>query len=436
MARRYGTGTVYQRKRDQRWIGQAEGGRGPDGTRLRITVTADTEAAAWKALGTARSSSTKRRRGRAGESVEAFLHRWLRDVIYPTKRERTYVGYRSIVETVLIPAFGIADARQLVSRDVQRWVAGLRVSPMTVRHYVDCGRGAFRWGMRHGLRDDNPFANLDLPRVVRRDVTAMTPAMARRILAAVEDEWFAPLVTVALYTGLRQGELLGLRWEDVSLGATAPRQADAETPVGRHGGHPPLLGQHDPRTVRPPERRPGDRVGNGGAGDVEGSGRVRPRREVRADDLAKRSASLTVTRSLSRLPGAHGTRYVLTEPKSATSRRTVPLAPPAAAALSGLARDDNQWGLVFVRDGLPIDGTRLTREFQAELKAAKLPVIRWHDLRHATASLMIADGVPLSHVSEYLGHAGIGVTKDVYGHLGQETMREASDRLARVMEGA
>ena len=370
VTRRYGSGTVYQRP-DGKWSGQWSAGRDEYGSRIRRTVTAETEAAAWKAMADARgkSSSTKRRRG--GETVAAFLDRWLADVVRSSRRERTYWGYRSIVLLHLVPAFGEREIRSLTRRDVQSWVSRQKGAPLSIRHRVDCLRAALGYAIRWNLIDANPATDLDLPSVQPRTVRAMSSADARKLLDATAGEWFAPLVAVALYTGLRQGELLGLRWADVDM----------------------------------------------------------------------KAGSLTVHMSLARLPGAHGIRYVLDAPKSQTSRRTVPLAPPAIHALrehqkAQLMAGGSWKGLVFAHPDRPIDGPKLTHEFQASLARAELLPMRWHDLRHGTASLLIAAGVPLAVVSAILGHSGIAITVDVYGHLTEGTKRSALDDMAAKMATA
>lgn len=99
-----------------------------------------------------------------------------------------------------------------------------------------------------------------------------------------------------------------------------------------------------------------------------------------------------------------------------------------------LSSTPNPHGLVFARpDGRPVDGTALTRAFQAALKAAEVPSIRWHDLRHYTASLLLSEGVPMAVVSSLLGHSGIGVTVDTYGHLSEQSKREAVDKMGRAI---
>jgi integrase len=290
--------------------------------------------------------------------------------VRPTRRERTLVGYRSIVANHLVPAFGTRELRAMSRRDVQAWVSRQTASPQTVKHWVDCLRAAMGKAVLWGLIEANPASRIDMPRIEKHQVRAMRPEDAKAVIAATSGAWFAAMVVVSLYTGIRQGELLGLRWQDVDL----------------------------------------------------------------------KAGTLTVHGSLSRIPGGDGMRYVLTPPKSERSVRTVPLLPAAADALREVQRKqmagEGTWkGLVFAAHDRPHDGPQLTHDFQDALKAAGMPDMRWHDLRHGTASLLIAQGVSLAVVSSILGHSGIAITVDTYGHLTEDTKRDAIGRLAVVAAG-
>ena len=175
-------------------------------------------------------------------------------------------------------------------------------------------------------------------------------------------------VTVALLTGLRQGEALGLRSADVDL----------------EGGH------------------------------------------------------IAVRRTLHRSGG----KVLLEEPKTRRSRRTVPLTGMAATALrrqrdwfqaqqrmlAGSEWQEGDW--VFTTAvGTPMHGSDVTRRLQRLLAAAGLPHMRFHDLRHGMATLLIAQGVHARVVMEMLGHSTIAVTMNVYGHVVPALEREAADRL-------
>jgi integrase len=372
---RYGSGSGFwvTRKDGKRVFRvQWEADRTGEGSRRRHTVERATEAEAWRAMrdrqaGVASPPSSSRPRT---ESTAAFLDRWISDVVTPTRREKTMTGYRAIVRHAK-GELGPIDLAKLTTHDVQVYLNGLDLSPQTVRHYAACLRGAFAYAVRRGLLTVNPAAGLDLPRVPRREFAALLPAEVRLLIE--HEHPIQPIVIVAVYTGMRLGELLGLKWEDVDL----------------------------------------DR------------------------------GSLVVRRSLSRLPRLNRrghTRYELTEPKTERSRRTIPLAPRAIEALRAqrLAQldmlDRRDQGLVFDRpNGSPVDASAVSQAFPRYCRDAGVRVVRFHDLRHTAASLMLMSGVDLKTVSEILGHSTITTTADIYGHLTEQHRRAASERLAEAI---
>jgi integrase len=161
-------------------------------------------------------------------------------------------------------------------------------------------------------------------------------------------------------------------------------------------------------------------------------------------ELSGPAPSLTVRRSLAR--AAKG--YALAEPKTARSRRTLELAPATVAALRRqkarqaelrLAAGDlwqNVDRLVFTDTlGRSLQPASVSRAFADALARLGLPHVRFHDLRHGAASLLLAQGVPLKVVSETLGHSGIAITADVYAHLDRAQRREAADAIERAIGG-
>ena len=210
------------------------------------------------------------------------------------------------------------------------------------------------------------------PRAAHREMQTLSPEQARAFLDAAQGDRFHALYVLALSTGMRQGELLALRWQDVDL---------------------------DRGTVQ-----------------VRGS-------------LQRTPAGLT-----------------LTEPKTAASRRQVGLTPSAVAALRrhrvaqteerlrfGSVWQDN--GLVFCNEiGEPIDATHVTvRPFRRLLERAGLPQIRFHDLRHTAATLLLGQGVHPKMVSEMLGHTQIAITLDLYSHVTPTMQRQATDAMEAVL---
>lgn len=167
------------------------------------------------------------------------------------------------------------------------------------------------------------------------------------------------LVRTALSTGLRQGELLGLQWEDIDLV----------------------------------------------------------------------TATVTVRRQLQ--------RGVLVEPKTSKSRRTLGISPQLVEALRQHRLTQRPLSpFVFASaTGGPLDSTNVTHRFQARLHEAGLPRMRFHDLRHGTASLLLAEGVNPRVVMEQLGHSQISLTMNTYAHVLPALQREASAAVERALSG-
>ncbi|MFJ5118400.1 tyrosine-type recombinase/integrase, partial [Kitasatospora sp. NPDC088548] len=228
----------------------------------------------------------------------------------------------------------------------------------------------------------NPQRFKEIPRNVARNVRTGTPRPrrfepltadeARTLLTAAQGHRLHALFELALRTGLRKGELLGLRWEDLD---------------------------HSSGTAS-----------------------------------IRRTLQRTRTGGLTTLPT-----------KTVSSERRIALPAPCLLSLRTHRKQQAQakekagagWmdsGHVFTRpDGHPIEPTTLTRHFNALLRRAHLRQIRFHDLRHSTATLLLEQGVELVVIKELLGHAHIGVTATVYAHVRLRLQRDAVDLLGRTL---
>jgi integrase len=210
---------------------------------------------------------------------------------------------------------------------------------------------------------------VDPPRVPKKEMQALTGEQAQQFLEAASGDPLEALYVVALTTGMRQGELLGLKWMDLDLAL----------------------------------------------------GTVQVRRTI--SRLAKKG-------------------FTVSEPKTAKSRRKIHLTHLAIEALkrhrlrqneaklaAGPAWDEQGW--VFCNTvGRPIEvGNMIRRSFRRILTKAELPIIRFHDLRHSAASLLLSLGVHAKIVQELLGHSQIGLTLDTYSHVLPSLQEEAVSRL-------
>ena len=299
------------------------------------------------------------------------------DAARPSIRPRTYITYESYIRIHLNPAIGHIRLQRLGPADVQRLLnaklaAGL--SPRTVHHIRAVLRSALNQAVRWSLLARNPAALVDAPRVPQSETQVMGPGDARSFLLAVRGDRLEALFTLALAMGLRQGEALGLSWADVDL----------------------------------------DR------------------------------ATLSVRYALQRIGG----RLQLVEPKTRLSRRTLALPAFVVESLRKhrarqlreklwAAPNWSESGLVFTSSiGTPLDGTNVTHRLQHILAAAGLPRMRFHDLRHACATLLIAKGVHPRIVMETLGHSQISLTMNTYGHVLPALQRTAADEMDAVLGGS
>ena len=225
---------------------------------------------------------------------------------------------------------------------------------------------------RWGLVARNSAALVNGPRVERYEIRPFTPEEARTFLANVRGHRLEALYSVALTLGLRQGEALGLRWQDVDLQLGYLRVAKQ---LQRIEGKLQLV---EPKT-------------------------------------AKSRRTIVMPPSITAALRAHR------ELQAAELRR------------QGGKR--NPLDLIFTREnGGPLDGTVVTHQFHRLLDQAHLDQRRFHDLRHSCATLLLAQGVPARVVMEILGHSQIALTMNTYAHVIPELRRNAADRMEALIQ--
>ncbi|MFG3133290.1 tyrosine-type recombinase/integrase [Streptomyces tendae] len=396
-----GDGTVYQRK-DSRW--EAAGYvLAPGNTRKRVRVYGTTRKEALAKLTEKIAASN---RGlpipSAQGSVATYLTYWLDAVAVHQLRENTHTRYTAVARLFLIPGLGRKKLAKLTAKDIRTWLNQLhttcqcctrgldtardqplccaagkccskQLSPLTLA-YV---RSVLKSALEHAVREE------EIPRNVARNVRTGTPRPrrfepltadeARQFLSTTRGHRLHALFELALHTGLRKGELLGLHWEDLDL--------DAGTAAIR-------------RTLQ--------RTSTGGLTTLPTKTRASERRIA------------LPTRCVQSLKLHHEQQEREREASGATWQH-----------------DAHVFTTV---QGRPIDPTNLTRTFTTILRRAGLRHIRFHDLRHSTATLLLEQGVELVVIKELLGHAHIGVTATVYAHVRLRLQRDAIDSLGRALD--
>jgi integrase len=306
-------------------------------------------------------------------TVGEYLDRWMRDV-EGTVRESTHQRYEYAVGPHVKPALGSIKLKDLNPAQV-RWFYRDRLdsglSPASVHKLHVVLHKALKAAVSDGLIPRNVAAGLKLPKLSREEIDPLNREEARRLLEAAKGERLEALYMLALNTGMRLGELLALNWDDV---------------------------------------------------DLEG--------EV-----------LRVRRTLTRA----GKVYTTGEPKTRNSRRVIRLTGAAVEALRGhLPRQLEEMGrmgslyqpggLVFATEvGTIVNPSNVrNRSLKPLLKKAGLRPVRFHDLRHTCATLLLLKNVNPKIVSELLGHASVSITLDVYSHL----MPDMQEKAARALEEA
>jgi len=356
-----GEGSIRERP-NGRWEARY---RGSDG-RPR-SIYAETRREAVERL---RTALTEREQGirpaNQRITVSTFLADWLEHSVRPRCRPATVASYETMIRLYLEPELGRLPLAKLGPEHIQAMLARLsarpNLSPTSVRYVYAVLRIALGRAAKQAKVIRNVATLVDPPRKSAREVRPLTIAQIRHFLGSVSGDRFEALYVAAIGTGMRQGELLGLRWVDVNL---------------------------DAGTVR-------------------------------------------VEHSLQR-----GTR-TLAAPKTQRGRRTLQLAAFVTNALREhrrrqMVEQGDAWslsGYVFATaKGTPLDTRNVTRYFQLALERAGLPHQRFHDLRHAAATVLIEQGVDLSIVSRMLGHADLSTTADVYAHLTNRMLQTAADQM-------
>lgn len=317
-------------------------------------------------------------------TVGDYLDQWAANYALTHTAPRTAESYRAELRRHIIPALGRIPLTRLTAQDIEAYYATALTSgrkdgkgglaPRTVLYHHRILSEALDHAVRTNQMARNPAKLADPPRPKRPEVSTLVAEDVPRLLqAAAESSHFALYVT-ALYTGARMGELLGLRWRNVDLGA----------------------------------------------------GRI------------------MIVESLQR----DGSRWRLTEPKSARSRRQIVLPQALVACLSdhraALEAERAAVGTILGTDdfvfctvnGAPLDRHTVSRGFSRILERAGLPHIRFHDLRHTHASLLLRAGTNPKVVSERLGHSSVAFTLDTYSHVVPTLQEEAAARFDRLLGGA
>ncbi len=404
-----GEGTIFE-ERPGRWVASITTGyvvRDGKRRRVRKKFVATTRDEVHKRLTKAlRNQHCGRNVSPRIQKIGSFLDTWLSTVVKYSVRPKTLRTYSDMVNLHIKPALGNIQVERLTPDVVQAFlndklgsaicphcklsINAKRMADHIGASHVDANSKAFRTigartvvHIRATLRsalavamewfelDRNVAAVAKPPRVIKKEMRSLRPDEARHYIEAARAERLEALFTVTVALGLRQAEILGLQWDAVDL----------------------------------------------------------------------ENGTLTVRRQLQRIDG----RLELVETKSEEGAR--PLLLPAVA-ISALRRHQakqdqertecgDEWresGMVFTSTiGTPLDARHVIRRHHAILTAAKIPHLRFHDLRHSAATLLLAQGVSPKYISQLLGHKQVSFTMQTYAHVIRETQQELADKMDEIL---
>jgi integrase len=359
--RGHGEGSIYQRSNGT-WRAQIS----VNGERISYGAKTKPECIEWLTTMQFQLNRGFDLQGRK-MSLKNYLEHWLENHKV-SSRPKTYLRYKGLSERYIIPRLGDTDLNDLHPLNIERFYANLITDGVGIRSVRLCHsilHSALGKAIDYGWILRNPARGVTQPQYKPSEMQVWNDSQVSLFLVIAESSRHKALYQLAITTGMRQGEIFGLKWTDLHWN----------------------LGE------------------------------------------------IQIQRQVQRIPG-EGWSYQ--EPKTRTGRRKIILGEGTLHALR-LHREQQlinikvageRWQsheLIFPNSvGNPMDSSNLRLDFNRLVAKAGLPKIRFHDLRHTAASLMLNNGVPPIVVSRILGHAKPSITLDLYGHLYHEMQGEAA----------
>ena len=304
-------------------------------------------------------------------TVGQWLDIWVAEYLGSVK-PRTVDNYKGVVNHRIKPGLGAVKLDALNPHTVQNYYNGLTqegLAPKTVKNVHGILHKALQQAVSNGYIKTNPADACILPRPVRRELKPLDEDMISAFLRAIQGHQFADLFTVTLFTGMREGEALGLLWECVDL-TKGTLTIDKQLQLIRGSG-----GQYQ----------------------------MVPTKNSKSRSITLASSVVKVLRDVKRRQLENRLRY-------------------------GECWTDS--GFVFTDElGNHLSASSVYKSFKKVMEEIGSPETRFHDLRHSYAVASIRSGNDIKTVQENLGHATAAFTLDVYGHVTEKMKQESAAQL-------
>lgn len=308
-------------------------------------------------------------------TVGQWLETWSAEYL-GNKKPSTVTAYHSNIKLYLKPAFGAVKLSELHPHDVQAFINSLdHLSPASVHLVHKVLHVAMEKAVQLEYIHRNPAARCILPKAEKKDIHPLDDAQTALLLAASKGKDIEHIVSVALFTGLRMGEIAGLTWDCVDL---------------KNG----IL------TINKQLLRP-----------------TRKKQKVFISPKGGKGRIITVAPSVSASLKAQHVRQLEMQIKAGSEW-------------------NNEDNLVFTQeDGRPFYHWKMAKEFQVLLDEVGLHGVRFHDLRHTYAVNAIRAGDDIKSIQGNLGHATAAFTLDRYGHFTERMKQDSADRMENFIKG-
>ena len=309
-------------------------------------------------------------------TVEDWMSEWLKNFC-PNIAQTTREGYQEKIDHYIVPVLGKIQLKDLKTESIQHWVNGLSqrgLTAKTVRNAFNILNPALKKAVVLRKIPHNPSEGVELPKLVRPDVTIYDTALCKQALEAAKGTDMYLIVLLEVMTGLRRGELVALKWSHIDLDAGVIHIC--ENTVRVNGG----------TITKQPKSKAGYRDITIGAEMVEELRRAK-------EEYDKARAAYGA--------GFHNHGYV-----------------------------------IHLENGKPFEPDSITHKWRDFAKRNGLPHIKFHGLRHSNATALIQAGVSPKVVQQRLGHADVNITLNTYTHVTKAMDQDAASKLDDIVFAA